>query len=920
MLKVYKFLYELEEFLKIKKNDKSIEAYKIIVDLDTSLIVKVVSDSDIIRQEIENLPYSINIYIEDIISIQEYNNEEYLQHTINNEVDWSFKKRFDSFSFKKKLNFDIPIVSFYSYKGGVGRTTSLITFANYYAYHHQKNVVILDFDFEAPGVINFFDIDFVENPKNGVIEYILDSQASTEALNFNDYYVEVSKKFSGDGSIQIMPAGNIFNFENIESYIEGLARIDINSAETIVQKIEKLLNTIKKELNPDLILIDSRTGFSDVFGLLSHSISSSVVGFFTNNKQNTPGLEMFLHTMIQNDSPNTLLVNSQIHHDTQHTSRFKKFKEKVDEITINMTGDSFSFHSIFIERVALFTEIGSSDEEIEDYIYFIKNKISNTSYKDFFDALIQSLPNKTTLHIGNTADTIKNNISTIELKKELLFKLQENLPELYADNIQYDENFMQNQFYFRNCMEDIFNKDKFLLIGGKGTGKTALYNALKNDNFILALQNKANKAQIKVKIIDIISISTDQAKTKYFSIDNLNNDEIKDKNFFYKRFWQIYILNSLAIEHQKLGYNFTNFIPLILNETNTAEAKQFFEKFIYDDTKFGLIQEELHALDKFLKLKDINLFITFDQLDFIAIPSTWNETIAPLLEICRSFSYQKIQAKVFIRRDLFEKLSNITNILSLGTKSISLEWTKDEIFAFFFKIVIAYTKEQFFQIMENYGDTNQSLIDSIKKYLNKPQKYNQIPLEEYYILPFVHTFFGEYAYVGDDKKKEKSFGTIYDWFYNNLKNADNTISLRPFLDLISKAIDKYITSDKFHDHEKPILPQKFHTNQEVRIYAVERHFRDLAREKGNEDLDMIITFMHDSKFPAKFRRRVLIGEKYEEFLQYLSAQLQDLKAKKTNEIEDILIINGIAKITRIKSNRKKAEFALLYKYYLGLEG
>jgi hypothetical protein len=184
----------LKSFLKIKKNDKSIEAYKIIVDLDTSLIVKVVSDSDIIRQEIENLPYSINIYIEDIISIQEYNNEEYLQHTINNEVDWSFKKRFDSFSFKKKLNFDIPIVSFYSYKGGVGRTTSLITFANYYAYHHQKNVVILDFDFEAPGVINFFDIDFVENPKNGVIEYILDSQASTEALNFNDYYVEVSKK------------------------------------------------------------------------------------------------------------------------------------------------------------------------------------------------------------------------------------------------------------------------------------------------------------------------------------------------------------------------------------------------------------------------------------------------------------------------------------------------------------------------------------------------------------------------------------------------------------------------------------------------------------------------------------------------------------------------------------------------------
>ncbi|HUH43154.1 MAG TPA: hypothetical protein VLZ29_08550 [Sulfurimonas sp.] len=917
MLKVYRYVYELENFLKEKKD---IEAYKIIVDLDTSLIVRVVSDSDTIKKEIEDLQYSINVYIEDIISIQEYNNEDYLKQIINNEVDWSFKKRFDSFNYKKKLNFNIPIVSFYSYKGGVGRTTSLITFANYYAYHHKKNVVILDFDFEAPGVINFFDIDFVENPKNGIIEYILDSQASKETLNFNDYYVEVSKKFSGDGSIHIMPAGNIFDFKNIESYIEGLARIDINSADTILQKIEKLLNTIKKELNPDLILIDSRTGFSDIFGLLSHSISSSVVGFFTNNKQNTPGLEMFLHTMIQNGSPNTLLVNSQIHHDTQHTSRFKKFKEKVDEITINMTKDTFSFQSTFIEKVALFTEIGSSDEEIEDYIYFMKNKITNTSYKDFFDILIQSIPNNTTPQIENTLNSTKKNLSTIELKKELLVNLKNNFPELYADNIQYDENFMKNQFYFRNCMEDIFNKDKFLLIGGKGTGKTALYNALKNDNFVVALQNKANKTQNKFKIIDIISISTDQAKTKYFSIDNLNHDEIKDKNFFYKRFWQIYILNSLAIEHQKLGYSFINFIPLILNETNTAEAKQFFEKFIYDDTKFSLIQEELNALDKFLKLKDINLFITFDQLDFVAMPSTWHETIAPLLEICRSFSYHKIQAKVFIRRDLFEKLSNMTNILSLGSKSITLEWTKDEIFAFFFKIVIAHAKEQFFQIMENYGDTDKSLLDEIKRYLNKPQKYNQIPLEEQYVLPFVNNFFGEYAYVGDDKRKEKSFGTIYDWFYNNLKNADNTISLRPFLDLMSKAIDKYLDSDKFYDYEKPILPQKFHTNQEVRIYAVERHFEDLAKEKGNEDLRKIITFMHDSKFPQRFRKRVLIGEQYEEFLQYLSNNLQDLKAKKTNEIEDILTINGIAKITRIQATRKRAEFALLYKYYLGLAG
>jgi len=920
MLKVYECITIVKKFLEKEKSNDEIKAYKIIVDLDTSLVLKIVTDSDLIREKIETLQCNINIFIEDIISLQEYEQETYLQETICNQIDWSFKKRFDSFDYKKKLNFDIPIVSFYSYKGGVGRTTSLITFANYYAYHHQKNVVILDFDFEAPGVINFFDIDFVENPKNGVIEYILDSQASKQEVNFNDYYVEVSKKFSGEGSIQIIPAGNIFNFQNIESYIEGLARIDINSAGTITQKIENLLNRIKKELSPDLILIDSRTGFSDIFGLLTHSISSFIVGFFTNNKQNTPGLEMFLHTMIQKSAPNTLIVHSQIHNDSRYTSRFKIFKEKIDEIIIQMTEDTFSLQSIYIDRVPLFTEIGNDDEEIEDYINFIQNRIVNTNYKDFFDLLIQSLPTKEITRLKDHIPISKNKPSTIELKKELLNKLQENFPQLYADDIQYDENFMKNKFYFRNCMEDFFNKDKFLLVGSKGTGKTALYNALKNDDFIRALQKKANKTQTKFKVIDIISISTDKAKTKYFSIENFNYNKIKEKSFFYRRFWQIYILNSLAIEHQKVGYSFKKFSPLLLNETNTVKAKEFFEQFIYNDEQFSLIQEELNNLDQFLKLQDINLLITFDQLDFIAKPDTWNESITPLIEICRTFSYHKIQAKIFIRRDLFEKLSNITNILALSSKSIPLEWTKDEIFAFFFKIVIAYASEDFFQIMENYGDTNKILIKEIKRSLKKPQKYNQIPLEKNYILPFVKNFFGEYAYVGNDKRKEKSFGTMYDWFYKNLKNADDTISLRPFLDLISKAIDKYLHSEKFDEFEKPILPQKFHTNQEVRIYAVQRHLKDLANEKGNEDLQKIITFMHDAKFPQRFRKRVLVGEKYEDFLQYLFTQIEDLKTKDTNEIEEILRINGIAKITRIKSNRKKAEFALLYKYYLGLEG
>lgn len=48
------------------------------------------------------------------------------------------------------------IVTSYSYKGGVGRSTALAACSTYLARHHSKKVVIIDCDFEAPGFTNFF--------------------------------------------------------------------------------------------------------------------------------------------------------------------------------------------------------------------------------------------------------------------------------------------------------------------------------------------------------------------------------------------------------------------------------------------------------------------------------------------------------------------------------------------------------------------------------------------------------------------------------------------------------------------------------------------------------------------------------------------------------------------------------------------
>jgi GTPase SAR1 family protein len=470
-------------------------------------------------------------------------------------------------------------------------------------------------------------------------------------------------------------------------------------------------------------------------------------------------------------------------------------------------------------------------------------------------------------------------------------------------------------------MEDIFNFDKFLLIGGKGSGKTAFYNALKNNSFIEFLLKKANKYQKRFIFIDIISLKSDKNKNKYFPIELLKDYKEKDYRF-YKRFWQIYILNSLALEKNTIKYNKHqykfNFQPMEFNDKQTSKIESFFNEYI--EEKFEVIENEFIELDNFLKQWDINLIVTLDQLDFIVPPNFWDTAIIPLVDIAKSNSYFKIFPKLFIRRDLFEKLSNYTNKESLrDTNSINLEWNKDEIFGFFFKVIFAYTKDEFFKLMELYNGQNKKFISPIKKEIDK--RNNQISLDKYYLDPLIETFFGKYAYVGNDPSKQKKFGYMYDWFYKNLKNADNTISLRPFLDLIKEAINRYLQSNQFRSIEKPILPAKFHTNNDVRKLAVEKHFKDLASESGNEDFKRIIEHIRDtaSSFPKKYRKRVLVGKIYEDFLQYIFDKLK-LEVQNINGIERILIINGVIKVDFLKSNLKKAEFAYLYKYYLGLSG
>lgn len=126
----------------------------------------------------------------------------------NGVIDWGPRYRFDSLlrndiagNTRKSAIKKAPIVTFYSYKGGMGRTTTMVAYAMSLAANKdvakRKQVVIIDCDLEAPGYLNFFDLSehngLRSGKKNGFVEFICDAQLTLNPsdLDINDYIINV---------------------------------------------------------------------------------------------------------------------------------------------------------------------------------------------------------------------------------------------------------------------------------------------------------------------------------------------------------------------------------------------------------------------------------------------------------------------------------------------------------------------------------------------------------------------------------------------------------------------------------------------------------------------------------------------------------------------------------------------------------
>lgn len=215
-----------------------------------------------------------------------------------------------------KNSADGKIVTFYSYKGGVGRTMSLANVAFLAALNGQR-VLVMDWDLEAPGLAYYFrglleaqdakqlkdqpgilDIlwEWGSNVKNASTQAQLDEtiKSASSGVLFENTVRSLlyPGMFSKDATLDYIGAGSrLIATPTLLPYEEALASFSWSrffDHEGGGLLLDSLKNWAKSHY--DLVLIDSRTGLADVAGICTMQLPDVVALCFVLNRQNIDGV------------------------------------------------------------------------------------------------------------------------------------------------------------------------------------------------------------------------------------------------------------------------------------------------------------------------------------------------------------------------------------------------------------------------------------------------------------------------------------------------------------------------------------------------------------------------------------------------------------------------------------------------------
>ena len=188
-----------------------------------------------------------------------------------------------------------PVITFYSYKGGTGRSMALANLSVLLARDFGQEVIAVDWDLEAPGLHRFFGIPD-RGIQFGIIDFLWEcwERAESGAASIGDGTSSTIKKglipvrqYPAGGRVLLLGAGA--QDGNYAARVRAFDWARFYSERSGGEFVEQLRLNLKSQSG--IVLIDSRTGVSDMGSICTIQLPDTVVLVFAFNEQNVAGVE-----------------------------------------------------------------------------------------------------------------------------------------------------------------------------------------------------------------------------------------------------------------------------------------------------------------------------------------------------------------------------------------------------------------------------------------------------------------------------------------------------------------------------------------------------------------------------------------------------------------------------------------------------
>lgn len=558
----------------------------------------------------------------------------------------------------------LPIVAtFYSLRGGVGRSTALAYSAHVLAASGKK-VVCVDMDLEAPGVTSIFGKEKDVEVDKGVVAILTDFDNGKD-VDITSHLIKVST----ESDLYCLPAG-IPNAEYARKLrdlaFEHWYREDKNP-------LHQLINALKNNLpfQPDVILLDARTGISELNAPLLFDIADLSIIVFFPHPQAFEGTASLVKALLSSKSGRT--VNGQRLTPEPRfivspipSSKAPEVVQKYQHRALEWVATWLSTSNQMPAGPNLFNE-----SEITHFIPY-KETIATSdqllldgevwrTYEPVADWLMKFLP---------TAAEKDTAIALPDVKSEILSSLT-----FATGRAEVQDNILES-FVESGVITRALDDDILLILGRKGTGKTALFRRISEDP--------------SKKSVIIASPSMKGRSNWIFSVDGYKaiSEILDETKTDWREFWTVYtaIATYYSLDNKSVEVCADVKFPEKLDgQSDTLSVLKLF---------LGNVSASLAASDYLAKVDEnvgSNLYFLFDGLDTgFGSTNPDIERRKSALEGLFTFlldtvdRWRNLKFKVLLREDIWRNLK-FQNKSHYYGRSVSLKWNEP---AAFFKIAL----------------------------------------------------------------------------------------------------------------------------------------------------------------------------------------------------------------------------------------